>query len=108
MASGMHLKCKKCDFTIEVWSDGNPYFIDDSGQKKYAYHPQSEADLCTEVDVPHICQKCAHQFNVDSAATISHCPKCDYDKIIETWYLLGESCPACKEAKIVADGFMIS
>ena len=27
---------------IEAWSDGNPYYIDDAGDKQYAYHPDHE------------------------------------------------------------------
>lgn len=39
MAEGIRYICDNCSRAIEAWSDGNPYYIDDSGNKKYAYHP---------------------------------------------------------------------
>ncbi len=31
MAEARRFVCGNCDKTIEAWSDGNPYFIDDAG-----------------------------------------------------------------------------
>ncbi len=42
MAQRFRFVCGKCDHTIEAWDDGNPYYIDDDGKKKYVYHPNHE------------------------------------------------------------------
>ena len=42
MAQGFCFVCDKCDHAIVAWDDGNPYYIDDDGKKKYAYHPNHE------------------------------------------------------------------
>ena len=108
MAEGVQITCTECDFTIEAWSDGNPYYLDEHGEKRYAYHPSPDADRCTAVDVPHICMKCAHEFNVDSAAPIRLCPECNFGRISSLWRLAGKTCPRCKSGEIVAGGWMIS
>ena len=108
MAEGVQITCTECDFTTEAWSDGNPYYLDEYGEKRYAYHPAPEADLCTAVDVPHICMKCAHQFNVDSAAPIQRCPECNFGRISSLWRLVGKTCPCCQSGEIVAGRSMIS
>ena len=34
--------CTTCGHSIGAWSDGNPYYIDEAGEKQYAYHPDHE------------------------------------------------------------------
>ena len=34
--------CTTCGHSIAAWSDGNPYYIDEAGEKQYAYHPDHE------------------------------------------------------------------
>ena len=108
MAQGVHISCTACDFSTDAWSDGNPYYLDEQGNKHYAYHPDPEADRCTEVDVPHICMKCAHQFKVDSAAPTRRCPKCTFGQISRVWRLPGKTCPCCQSGELVVRGGMIS
>ena len=107
MAQGHHLGCTHCDFSADAWSDANPYYLDEKGEKRYAYHPSKEAVLCTEADVPHICRGCAHIFDVDSAAPNKTCPKCNKKRTLQLFNLLG-TCPACKEGEIIIKGTMIS
>lgn len=108
MAEGVMLKCDHCEFNAEAWSDGNPYYLDASGEKQYAYHPNPHLALCTEVDTPHICMRCAHEFNVDSATPIRRCPQCNFGRIYRMWILLGKRCPQCKSGIIISVGDMIS
>lgn len=42
MAETVRFTCSELGKTIEAWSDGNPYHIDENGQKQYAYHPDHE------------------------------------------------------------------
>ena len=56
MAEGIKYVCGKCRHTIEAWSDGNPYYIDDHGGRQYAYHPDHERlARCIGNDVPNLC-----------------------------------------------------
>jgi hypothetical protein len=66
--------CNHCGHSIEAWNDGNPYYVDERGRKRYAYHPSSERDLCVGNDSPHICLSCGCKFMVDSRKPISPCP----------------------------------
>ncbi|CAN5606978.1 hypothetical protein BH10PLA1_BH10PLA1_00520 [soil metagenome] len=97
MAMGLVFTCDRCGFSIEVWDDGNPYYLDKSGTKHYAYHPDHEKlAKCIGNDSPHICLECGEQFKVDSRSPIDHCRKCNADTIIETFLLTGRRCPSCK------------
>ncbi len=55
MAQGLRYVCGGCGHVIEAWSDGNPYFIDETGAKQYAHHPDHERlAWCIGNDSPHI------------------------------------------------------
>ena len=108
MAEGVTLKCTHCEFTTTAWSDGNPYYLNERGEKQYAYHPSDEVALCKEVDVPHICMSCANEFNVDSAAPIRRCPECNFGRISSLWRMQGKACPKCHEGAMAVGGWMIS
>ncbi len=98
MAECIRYVCNRCSHTIESWSDGNPYFINESGAKQYAYHPDHEGlARCIGNDSPHLCIQCGHGFKVDSRDPISSCPKCGASIIKPTSELEGIQCPACKE-----------
>jgi hypothetical protein len=96
MAMGMRFVCQHCKNAIEAWDDGKPYYLDGSGQKRYAYHPSPERELCTGNDSPHLCLSCGEHFDIDSAAPIAACPFCNASEIASTFALDGEVCPACK------------
>jgi DNA-directed RNA polymerase subunit RPC12/RpoP len=95
MAEGRRYVCHSCARVIEAWDDGNPYYFDEAGAKQCAYHPSAERSLCVGNDVPHLCLKCGHEFNVDSNAPRSDCEKCGSSKIVDTFALDGRTCPTC-------------
>jgi hypothetical protein len=53
MAEGVRYVCERCGHAIEAWSDGNTYCIDETGTKRYAYHPDYEGlNRCIGKDTP--------------------------------------------------------
>ncbi len=108
MAEAKRFVCGNCDKTIESWSDGNPYFIDDTGEKQYAYHPDHEnLAKCIGNDSPHLCLGCGADVMVDSRAPIKACPECNIEEIASTFDLEGRRCPYCKDGVFAADpGFV--
>ena len=96
MAQCIRFVCDHCGGPIESWDEGNPYYIDRRGKKRYAYHPQSERELCIGVDSPHLCLDCGARFAVDSGKPITKCPKCKSPKISDTYNLAEKICPDCK------------
>jgi DNA-directed RNA polymerase subunit RPC12/RpoP len=96
MAEARRYVCQACGAQVEAWSDGNPYFIDERGEKKYAYHPYPEVEQCIGNDVPHLCLGCGASFMVDSLQSSSTCPECKSDETCATYELEGRRCPFCK------------
>lgn len=104
MAEGIRFVCGYCGHAIESWSDGNPYYLDEEGNKQYAYHPDHKRlDKCIGNDVLHICLSCGQEFMVDSLMPVSTCPKCHAIDIVDTYQLDGRLCPFCKAGTFVAD-----
>jgi hypothetical protein len=68
MAHGVYFVCRGCGREICAWDEGNPYYLDEFGRKRYAYHPDQERDRCTGNDARHLCLDCGAEFPVDSAA----------------------------------------
>lgn len=100
MAQCIRFVCSTCGFAIEAWSDGNPFYIDDDGKKKYAYHPNHhELSKCIANDVPHLCLDCGKQVKIDSRLEAKVCPKCRSVKVVETYELDGVECPKCRKGK---------
>ncbi len=98
MAQEFEFECNKCQHIIGAWDDGNPYYINDAGKKKYAYHPDREAYLCIGNDTPHLCLSCGKEFMVDSLKEpVTACPKCEASTIVDMTELHGKPCPYCKE-----------
>jgi DNA-directed RNA polymerase subunit RPC12/RpoP len=104
MAECLRFTCSKCSYSIESWSDGNPYYYNEENKKVYAYHP-NHADLerCLGNDVPHVCLDCAEPFVVDSNVPKTDCPKCNSTLIIETFLLDGKTCPTCHQGQLARD-----
>lgn len=46
MAEGIYSVCGKCHREVHTWSDGKPYYVDSSGEKRYAYHPDPLRNRC--------------------------------------------------------------
>jgi len=107
MAVCYEFECNSCGARMGAWSDGNPYFIDDSGNKVYAYHPFHELLMrCIGNDVPHHCLGCGEEFNVDNRAPMNACPKCASTNICDSCELDGKLCPACKSGVLIKlEGF---
>ena len=104
MAEGFLYVCGECGHSIEAWSDGNPYYIDETGAKQYAYHPDHERlDRCIGNDTPTLCLECGHEFVVDSQSPITSCPKCGANEFSESFKLKGQHCPYCKAGIFKAD-----
>jgi hypothetical protein len=110
MAEGRTYVCNQCRFAVEAWSDGNPFYIDSGGAKRYAHHPQRDLSLCIGNDVPHLCLACGERFNVDSLAPIGQCPACASPELCDTFELDGRTCPKCKAGTFASDpdSFMVS
>src|SRR4028119_1161261 len=96
MAQAVLFVCSSCDKSIEAWDEGEPYYLDENGNKIYAYHPSQERELCIGNDSPHLCLNCSEQFMVDSEAPVSSCPKCSSSDICDIYKLERKKCPFCK------------
>jgi DNA-directed RNA polymerase subunit RPC12/RpoP len=104
MAEGVRFVCSECQRTIEAWSDGNPYYFDRAGKKRYAYHPDHEnLARCIGNDTPHLCLECGEEFMVDSRAPVKSCPKCGSPRFVVTFELDGHPCPFCKSGEFHRD-----
>ena len=110
MAEGYVFVCTECEKAIEAWIDGNPYILDENGEKEYVYHPDERSGQRVGNDYPNICLECAHLFTIDTQALIDKCPECESSKLVETFHIDGQPCPFCKKGKFVKDPdiFMIS
>lgn len=104
MAEGIRYICSSCGRAIQAWSDGNPYYLDEKGQKQYAYHPDHERlSRCIGNDTPHLCLRCGVEFQVDSLNPVKHCPDCGSTEFAPTFRLEGSSCPYCQEGTFHRD-----
>lgn len=104
MAEAVRFICSECDKALEAWSDGNPYFLDENGQKQYAYHPDHEnLARCIGNDSPHICLNCGEEALVDSRSPIQSCPKCKAENLVSAFRLEGKLCPFCKKGVFMSD-----
>ena len=103
MAAGRIFACNVCAHSIEAWDEGDPYYRDARGRKRYAYHPDPDRGRCTGVDSPVLCLSCGRKAVRDSAAPITHCRKCASAELIDVWQLEGRPCPYCKQGSFAAD-----
>ncbi len=96
MAESRFFSCNECGKSVEAWSDGNQYYLDGDGRKRYAYHPDHEnLAKCIGNDTPHVCLSCGYEFKVDSLSPLSACSKCKSGNITDQYHLSGERCPSC-------------
>ena len=104
MAESVTYVCEACGKSVGAWSDGNPYYIDEEGGKKYAYHPDHERlARCIGNDSPHLCLGCGAEFVVDSRMPIATCPGCGSAEIARIYRLEGKRCPYCKAGQFASD-----
>ncbi len=104
MAQAVLYVCPGCRKAVEAWSDGNPYYLDDTGAKRYAYHPDHERlERCIGNDSPNLCLACGGEFMVDSRAPVDACLECGSAEFNRTSRLEGRTCPWCKAGVFAAD-----
>lgn len=104
MAMGARFVCPHCTRAVKAWSDGNPYYLDEHGNKQYAYHPDHEnLARCIGNDVPHLCLSCGSEAKVDSRDPNEDCPGCGAADLVATWDLERRLCPYCKVGKFSRD-----
>lgn len=103
MAIAIRYRCSLCAFDVVAWSDGNPYYLDERGEKFYAYHPDEKLEWCIGNDVPNICLTCGTDVKVDSRDPSRICPSCTEQTLVELTALGGKQCPKCTNGMFVAD-----
>lgn len=104
MAMGARFVCTHCTRAVEAWSDGNPYYLDEQGNKHYAYHPDHEnLARCIGNDTPHLCLSCGSEAMVDSRDPKEDCPSCGAADLVPTWHLERRLCPYCEVGKFSRD-----
>jgi DNA-directed RNA polymerase subunit RPC12/RpoP len=104
MAECVRFVCSVCGYSIEAWSDGNPFYVDEKGVKHYAYHPNhDELEKCIANDVPHLCLNCGNEVNIDSRIEPAKCPDCNSANVVDTFRLEGVKCPKCDGGHFVRD-----
>lgn len=108
MAEARRFVCDSCGHSIESWSDGNPYYVDEKGKKQYAYHPSRERDFCIGNDEDYLCLSCSEEFRIDSRDPKTACPKCHSEEISDTFDLDGKPCPWCKTGVLRIDSDFIA
>ena len=110
MAAGMRFVCTHCAHAISAWDEGNPYYRDARGRKRYAFHPDPARERCTGLETPVLCLACGAERTSDSADPLTRCPACAADALCDTWALHGRTCPHCREGTFEIDpsGYMIS
>ena len=110
MAGGQIFKCSACSRALHAWDEGNPYYVDERGDKHYAYHPSPERERCTGNDTPILCLGCGAELMCDSGAPITRCPQCGARQLVALWLLEGRTCPYCQVGTFRADpdSFMVS
>jgi hypothetical protein len=97
MAQCIRFACGHCSNAVEAWDDGNPYYFDRRGKKKYAYHPDPKFERCVGNDSPRLCLECGAQTMVDSKTPVAHCVTCSSDRIVDRFELAGCRCLVCKQ-----------
>lgn len=103
MAAGRKFECNQCSQAFIAWDEGDPYYRDERGLKRYAYHPDRERDRCTDIEIPVLCLNCGKQAKIDSAKPISCCPRCKSTELVDQWHLDGKPCPFCKRGTFAVD-----
>lgn len=84
MAQCVRYICDNCLRVVKSWSDGNPYFINEHGNKQYAYHPNyDDLERCIGNDIPYFCLACGEELEVDSLEPNLQCIKCQSKDTVE-------------------------
>ena len=118
MAICLIFTCNQCGFSIDAWSDGNPYIEDPQGKRHYFYHP-SEDSMISEIALKilghtpteaekeelllkhggnapdHICRDCGETSQIDPKRDTLACPHCSSKRIVARYNLGGAPCLKC-------------
>ncbi len=108
MAIAHVYECQHCGRSIETWNEDSPYFLDEQGNKAYAYHPGIDRYMIIWNDSPHLCLPCGLEIMVDSRSPRKTCPKCTSPEITDTWELDRKPCPDCGDGSFTATEFTVS
>jgi DNA-directed RNA polymerase subunit RPC12/RpoP len=103
MALGRTFVCTGCAHAIEAWDEGNPYYVDERGERRYVYHPSPERARATGIEWPALCLGCGAEITQDSAARVARCPGCASPDVVDAWELEGRTCPYCRAGVYVED-----
>ena len=104
MAECQQHVCTHCGRAVSAWSDGNPYYLDAAGKKRYAYHPDHEhLALCIGNDEPHRCLNCGAETRVDSRRPRTTCRRCKTGPLANAFDLAGRQCPYCRVGEFALD-----
>lgn len=112
---------------MEAWDYGNPYIIDQSGERQHCLHPAA-GDIIKDVraviaiadpDVLHkdagrmgnesdlLCLDCGHSTRLDPDVDTLTCAKCGGAKLRDHMELDGAACPKCRKGTLVIGGLMM-
>lgn len=103
MAQGIVFVCSTCAHEVEAWDEGEPYYFDAQGEKRYAFHPDPERALCTGLEISGLCLRCGAEVLSDEAAPPAPCPQCGQGEVVDACALDGRTCPFCKAGTFHAD-----
>jgi hypothetical protein len=103
MAQCIRFACENCGSAVDAWDDGNLYYFDRRGKKKYAHHPDPKRERCVGNGSPRLCLECGAQTMVDSRAQVAPCATCRSDQIVGLFELAGRRSPACKPGVFTQD-----
>ena len=104
MAECVRFECTGCGYSVDAWSDGNPFYLDRSGNKVYAYHPDhAELAKCIANDQPHLCLTCGEESKFDSRLETRVCPQCCSNDVVDLFTLEGMKCPKCEDGHFAKD-----
>lgn len=110
MAEGRTFVCTNCSHSLQAWDEGDPYYVDKRGKRRYVYHPSPERDRATGVEWPALCLGCGLEITQDSAAAVEQCARCASQEIVDVWAVDGRVCPYCRAGTFAVepDSFAIS
>jgi hypothetical protein len=121
MAQQTTFTCLDCRFSVEDWSDGNPYIATPDGKRHYWHHPCEDykiRKICKEYfdvtsdelvnqvlqqlsgcEFQFICSKCLKLSMLDEKTDERKCSNCGSTEILLTSELADKECPSCHKGK---------
>jgi len=125
MAARYKFACTRCDYSVGIWDEGNPYARDWRGRRWFIYHPnyfeqvvdkyaRAEGRFISEEEAKqllnhsgnaseHVCLECGHITWIDPRCDELRCWWCD-GTVVKGLALAGQPCPRCKQGTIENQG----